>query len=54
MLQFLPNKKILMWCGEIEHAKNMYKEVIKYFNENNIDIPIYIDHSKLEKDDKES
>jgi hypothetical protein len=36
-----------MWCGTTEHADNMYKEVIKYFKKNNINIPVYIDHSNL-------
>jgi hypothetical protein len=48
---FLPNKKILIWCGTIKHAKHMYEllksdqSIIELFNSN-----IFIDHSQLDID----
>ena len=41
ILPYLPNKKLLIWCRTIEHAKTMYSQL-----QDKIDLPIFIDHSQ--------
>jgi superfamily II DNA or RNA helicase len=49
ILNVLPNKKILIWCGTISHAIKMKIEILKKIN----NINVYIDHSKTEQDDSQ-
>ena len=41
VLPILPNKKLLIWCRTISHAKTVYDNL-----KNKIDLPIFIDHSQ--------
>ena len=48
VMRYLPNKKIMVWCGTIQHAKKIYdtimsdKDLKNIFCEN-----IFIDHSQI-------
>jgi superfamily II DNA or RNA helicase len=63
VLNKMVNKKLLLWCGTIEHTKNMYKHLIQKLSDYGINaieyaegqnyddndiIPIFIDHSKVD------
>ena len=49
ILDYLPHKKGLIWTSSINHANKLYKKMNEIFEEHNINIPLFIDHSQTKE-----